>query len=107
VRRVYGQSIRYTLRTLFSFVRTYPDPNLVLIVLGDHQPHSYVTGEDPGHEVPVSVVAHDPSVIRRISGWGWQSGMRPRVGAPVWRMDTFRNRFLDTFGPAAVGPRQR
>jgi phosphatidylglycerophosphate synthase len=99
VRRVYGESIEYTMESLVSFLETYPDPNLVLVVLGDHQPHSYVSGEGAGHDVPISVIAHDPKVLDRISGWGWQHGLHPRPDAPVWRMDAFRDRFLTAFGP--------
>jgi hypothetical protein len=99
VRTLYGQSIEYTLSSLFSFVQTNPDPNLVLIVVGDHQPHSYVSGENPGHDVPISLIAHDPAVMSRISGWGWQAGLLPGPAAPVWRMDTFRDRFLTAYGP--------
>ena len=97
VRTLYGRSIEYSISTLVSWLRQQPDPNLVLVVLGDHQPHSYVTGPHPGHDVPVSVIARDPEVIRRIGGWGWQSGLHPSPAAPVWRMDAFRDRFLDAF----------
>ena len=38
---------------------------LVLVVLGDHQPHTYVTGRGVGHDVPVSVIAHDPAVLQQ------------------------------------------
>jgi len=99
VRRVYGQSIEYTWETLVSFLEQQPDPDLVLVVLGDHQPHSYVSGEDAGHDVPVSVIAQDPRVMRRISGWDWQQGLLPAPDAPVWRMDAFRDRFLSAYGP--------
>lgn len=98
VRAQYGASIEYTLRSLVSFVEAYPDPDLVLVVVGDHQPHSYVTGEGAGHDVPVTIVAHDPAVMRRISTWGWDAGMNPGADAPVWRMDSFRDRFLTAFG---------
>jgi hypothetical protein len=103
VRALYGQSIEYSLTSLISFVQTYPDPNLVMIVLGDHQPHSYVTGSQPGHDVPISVIAHDPHVMKRIAGWGWDKGLRPSPDAPVAYMDTFRDRFLTAFGPRPSG----
>jgi phosphatidylglycerophosphate synthase len=102
VRAAYGQSIVYTLRTLISFLRHHPDPDLVLILLGDHQPHSYVTGAHPGHDVPISLVAQDPAVLDRIADWGWQDGLRPAPDAPVWRMDAFRDRFLTAFGEQPV-----
>jgi hypothetical protein len=98
VRAAYGQSIEYTVNTLVSFVRTYPDPNLVLLVLGDHQPAKIVSGEGATHNVPVSIIAHDPAVLGRIAPWGWEPGLLPSPQAPVWPMDTFRNRFLEAYG---------
>jgi hypothetical protein len=102
----YGRSIRYSLNALTSFVATYRDPNLVLVLLGDHQPAGIVSGDTADRDVPITVVAHDPAVLRRISGWGWQPGMLPSPQAPVWRMDSFRDRFLSAFGegPTATPP---
>jgi phosphatidylglycerophosphate synthase len=96
-RTAYGRSIEYTLRTIFSFVQRYGDDNLVLVVLGDHQPATTVTGQGASHDVPISVIAHDPKVMRQIAGWGWQNGMLPSQEAPVWPMDAFRDRFLGAF----------
>ncbi len=45
-----------------------------------------------------SVIARDPAVTRQIDGWDWQDGLRPAPDAPVWRIDTFRDRFLTAFG---------
>jgi hypothetical protein len=97
VRSLYGQSIEYTMGTLVSWLQVQPDPDLVVVVYGDHQPHSYVSGPSPGHDVPVTVIARDPAVTARIAGWGWQDGLQPRPDAPVWRMDAFRDRFLAAF----------
>jgi hypothetical protein len=93
----YSQSIMYTLRALFSFIEHYGNKNLVLVVLGDHQP-SRVVGGRPGHDVPISVIAHDPTVLNRIADWGWVDGLRPDGNAPTWLMSAFRNRFLSAFG---------
>jgi phosphatidylglycerophosphate synthase len=98
-RAAYGHSIEYSLRTIFSFVQRYGDDDLVLVVLGDHQPATLVTGhDDPSHDVPISVIAHDPKVIDRIAGWSWESGMSPSPRARVWPMAAFRDRFLTAFG---------
>jgi hypothetical protein len=100
VRAAYGHSIEYTLSALVSFVETYGDPNLVLVVLGDHQPARIVSGAGAGHDVPVTIVAHDPAVLSRIDAWGWQPGLRPATDAPVGSMAAFRDRFIDAFsGP--------
>jgi hypothetical protein len=97
VQQLYGQSIEYTMSTLFSFLTTYNDPNLVLVVLGDHQPATEVSGAGANHNVPISIISKDPKVIDRISSWHWQPGMLPSPTAPLWRMDTFRNRFLTAY----------
>jgi hypothetical protein len=99
VKAAYGQSIQYSLKTLISFIQTIHDNNLVVVMLGDHQPATIVTGENATHDVPVTIIAHDPNVMDRIASWGWESGMLPDPQAPVWRMDTFRNRFLTAYGP--------
>jgi hypothetical protein len=97
VRAAYGQSIEYTLSTLVSFVQHYGDPDLVLVVLGDHQPWTIVSGMGASHDVPISVIAHDPAVLNRIAEWGWNDGLRPGPRAPVWPMSAFRDRFLSAF----------
>jgi phosphatidylglycerophosphate synthase len=103
-RAAYGHSIEYSLRTLFSFVQHSGDDNLVLVALGDHQPATTVSGQGASHDVPISVIAHDPKVMDQIAGWGWQDGMLPSPQAPVWPMAAFRDRFLTAFGSS---PAQR
>jgi hypothetical protein len=98
VTAAYGKSIQYSLHTLISFVQTFDDPNLVLVVLGDHQPATTVNGSAASHNVPISLIAHDPAVLDRISAWGWNPGLLPGPNAPVWPMSDFRNRFLTAFG---------
>ena len=35
--------------------------------------------------------------LAAIGSWGWQPGLHPAPDAPVWRMDAFHDRFLNTF----------
>ena len=101
VRQFYGQSIQYSLTALTSWVTELNDPNLVLIMYGDHQPHTVVSGPGANHEVPISIIARDPSVFRQIAPWHWQDGLMPGLGAPLEPMDAFRNQFLSTFSTAS------
>jgi len=103
VRAAYGQTVAYSLDSVVSFLRATHDDDLVVLVLGDHQPVSIVSGEHAGHDVPVSIVSRDPAVLARISSWGWQDGLRPGPAAPVWPMDRFRDRFLTAYGPSGGG----
>jgi hypothetical protein len=95
----YRRSIEYTLSTLISYVEKYGDDDLVFVFLGDHQPATFVSGDGAGQDVPITIVTRDRGVLDRIAGWGWQDGLRPGPQAPVWPMESFRDRFLTTFGP--------
>jgi hypothetical protein len=103
VKAAYVRSLQYSLDALTSFLEDraarLDDRDLVVVVLGDHWPVTTVSGTAAGHDVPVSVIADDPAVLRRIDGWGWDDGLRPGSDAPVWRMDAFRDRFLRAFSP--------
>jgi hypothetical protein len=96
--RNYARSIQYSLRSLVSFVRHAHDKNLVMVVLGDHQPNSNVSGTGVSHDVPISLIARDPAVIERINHWDWTPGLQPESNLPVLPMDRFRDRFLAAFG---------
>jgi phosphatidylglycerophosphate synthase len=104
VRQFFGQSIQYSMTALTSWVTQLNDPNLVLILMGDEQPHSTVSGNEPNNEVPISIITRAPSVLKQMSSWHWQNGLLPTAGAPLEPMDAFRNQFLNTFNsktPAA------
>jgi hypothetical protein len=90
---------------LVSWVARLHDDDLVLVLLGDHQPATEVSGDAATHAVPVSLVTRDPAVLDRIASWQWQPGLLPAPTAPLWPMDAFRDRFLDAFGtPPASRP---
>jgi hypothetical protein len=94
----YRRSIEYSLSTLVSYVETHGDNDLVLVFLGDHQPAAFVAGDGASMDVPITIVTQDRAVLDRIDGWGWQDGLRPDPRAPVWPMESFRDRFLTAFG---------
>ncbi|MGW2563483.1 sulfatase [Streptomyces sp. NPDC001514] len=99
VRTEYRRAIEYSLNSLISYVEKYGDDDTVLVFLGDHQPVSTVTAGKLGRDVPIAIIARDPAVLERISGWSWQDGLKPGPKAPVWPMDAFRDRFLTAYGP--------
>jgi hypothetical protein len=97
VRTQYRRSIEYSLNSLISYVEKYGDDDLVLVFLGDHQPAPIITGADASRDVPITIVARDRAVLDRISGWGWEDGLKPGPQAPVWPMNAFRDRFLTAY----------
>jgi len=103
VRTAYGEAIEYSLEAILSFVATRGDEDLVVLLVGDHQPHSYVSGVGSGREVPVSLISADPGVLSAIGRWGWDPGLAPASDAVPSGMDVVRDRFYQAFGQRATG----
>ncbi|MFD8303332.1 CDP-alcohol phosphatidyltransferase [Streptomyces sp. NPDC059690] len=94
----YGKSVQYSVTALTQWLERYGTKDTVLVFLGDHQPIPRVSGNHASRDVPVSIVAKDPKVLDRISGWNWTDGLRPAHNAPVWKMSAFRDKFLTAYG---------
>ncbi|WP_340379744.1 CDP-alcohol phosphatidyltransferase [Streptomyces sp. SS7] len=94
----YGKSIQYSVTALTEWLERYGSDDTVLVFLGDHQPIARVSGQNASRDVPISIVAKDPKVLDKIAGWNWTDGLRPAHNAPVWKMSSFRDRFLTAYG---------
>lgn len=106
VRDQFRQSIDYALGTIGSFATRRGATAPVFVILGDHQPAAFVSGDDTNRDVPVHIVA-DRDTVGFFDRWGWAEGMTPSASSPVWRMDTFRDRFLATFSNLPAKPREK
>ncbi|MBM3515812.1 MAG: hypothetical protein FJX59_19170 [Alphaproteobacteria bacterium] len=102
MKRDYADAIDYVLKTLASFAETYGNKNLVMIIVGDHQPMAITGPAAVGNDVPIHLIAGDPTVLDAVSSWGWRDGMVPDEGAPRWRMDEMRARLHQAFTPEAA-----
>ncbi|MFK4103958.1 CDP-alcohol phosphatidyltransferase [Streptomyces sp. NPDC019531] len=94
----YGKSISYSVTALTQWLERYGSDDTVLVFLGDHQPISRVSGNNASRDVPISIVAKDPKVLDKIASWNWTDGLKPAHNAPVWKMSSFRDRFLTAYG---------
>ncbi|WP_405582297.1 CDP-alcohol phosphatidyltransferase [Streptomyces sp. NBC_01092] len=94
----YGKSISYSVTSLTQWLERYGTDDTVLVFLGDHQPMSRVSGVRASRDVPISIVAKDPKMLEKIADWNWADGLQPTSTTPVWKMDSFRDRFLTAYG---------
>ncbi|WP_420711924.1 CDP-alcohol phosphatidyltransferase [Streptomyces sp. MMG1533] len=94
----YGKSVQYSVTSLTQWLERYGTDDTVLVFLGDHQPIARVSGTNASRDVPVSIVAKDPKVLDKIASWHWTDGLKPAENAPVWKMSSFRDRFLTAYG---------
>ncbi len=99
----YCDSIVYDLRTLGAWLARMPGDALV-VILGDHQPPSFVAGEKLPWTVPIHVLSRDPDLLRPFRALGYVDGpLPPRAGA-FKGMESFLGDFIAGFAspPRAV-----
>ena len=83
--------------TLSGYLRLRADRDMVLVIVGDHQPPALVSGEGASWNVPVHVIGGRPAVLDRLRAQGFRDGLR-RPRPPLARMDTLMPILLHAFG---------
>jgi hypothetical protein len=93
----YASAMEYDFATIAGYLRSRRDRNMVVIVIGDHQPPAAVSGQGASWDVPVHVIANRTEVLDRLIGDGFRTGMRPERPA-LGRMHTLLPVLLEAFG---------
>lgn len=102
--RSYVAAVQYFFDSFASFLRRRPEEHCVLILLGDHQPASSVSGEGAPWDVPVHVIASRPEVLQALLADGFRPGLTPR-GHSIGNMNQLSEWLLAAFdGTTASGP---
>lgn len=92
----YVESLGYAYRVLGGWLERRADDDLVLIVLGDHQPAASVAGRGARWDVPVHVVG-PPRLVAALERAGFVPGLEP-APASVAPMHRLAPMLLDAFG---------
>jgi phosphoglycerol transferase MdoB-like AlkP superfamily enzyme len=93
----YADTMAYSFEWLGGYLRERRDADLVLVVLGDHQPPVGVGGENPSWDVPVHVIARRGPLLDALAAEGFTAGLapqQPRIGG----MDDLARVLVRTFG---------
>jgi hypothetical protein len=93
----YSKALAYTHDTLAGYLRTQGDRDLVLVVVGDHQPAALITGEGATWDVPAHVITRRPALLQRLRDRGFIDGLPPPAETRA-RMDTLLPLLLSAFG---------
>lgn len=81
----YAATIAYGFEYVSGFLRERPTLDVVLILLGDHQPPASVAGESARWDVPVHVIANRPALLEHLIDVGFTSGIEP-AATPIGSM---------------------
>jgi len=93
----YVKGLTYAHATVGGYLRLRADRDFVLILVGDHQPSAFLSGEGASWNVPVHVIANRRGVLERLRQHGFTVGLAPQHPT-VARMDTLLPLLLDAFG---------
>ena len=91
VREHYARSVAYAVETAGAFATRHVDERTLLIVLGDHQSATIITGPDASPAVPVHVISGDPSLLQPFRNRGFVPGAWPAAETTEFGMDQFRD----------------
>lgn len=93
----YVDAMAYAYATFGGYLRMRADHDLVMILIGDHQPPAAVAGEDAPWDVPVHIITSRRPVLDRLTAHGFRVGLapaRPTLGP----MQALLPVLLDAFG---------
>ena len=93
----YLQSVAYAFSSFGGYLRHRPDRDLVMILIGDHQPPALVTGPGANWDVPVHVIASRPEILERLMQHGFRAGITPQHPS-LMKMPELTRVMLDAFG---------
>ena len=77
LRQAYLDSLDYSLQVTFDWIPEHLDASSLVIVLGDHQAASIITGREASAAVPVHIISGEPALLEPFIERGWQPGLLP------------------------------
>jgi len=104
----YADAIAYDLTTIAGYLRLIGGRDVVMILIGDHQPAAAVSGEHASWDVPVHVIANRPAVIEKLRANGFVEGLVPTRS--LGKMNELTSMLLSAFSespPAPIQPTPR
>jgi hypothetical protein len=95
----YIDALSYDFAVLGGYLRRHADRDLVMVLIGDHQPPAAVSGEGAPWNVPIHVVTTRRPILDRLTAHGFVRGLRPQPPA-VAKMHALLRILLEAFGPS-------
>lgn len=92
----YNEALSYSHAVISGYLRHRADRDLVVVIVGDHQPAAFVSGEGAAWDVPVHVITSRPAVREGLKAQGFRDGLAPDR-AVIATMDGLLPKLLDAF----------
>jgi hypothetical protein len=95
----YVDSVVYDLKTLAAWLARL-DGDALVVILGDHQPPGFISGEKQPWTVPIHVLSRDADLLRPFAALGYADGALPPRTAEAKGMESFLGDFLRGYAQA-------
>jgi hypothetical protein len=93
----YAETLAYVFRCVAAYLDGRASEDLVLVLLGDHQPPASVTGEGARWDVPVHVISTSDDIMVELIDAGFVAGLTPQ-GEAIGTMSDLTTLLLQAFG---------
>lgn len=93
----YVRAIQYELVVLKNFIADFIQDGSLILIVGDHQPLTQVSGKGSSKSVPVHVISRNKNFIAPFLERGYNPGLLPANGKQDPGMETFHPNFLNDF----------
>jgi len=105
LRARYPESVAYSLSAVFDWAARDLTAGALLLVLGDHQPATLITGSETSWDVPVHLIGRDASkLVARTGGFGFRPGVAPPPEVSRLGLEDLREWFRGRGSAAANKP---
>ena len=92
----YVESMAYDFTTFGGYLRRHSNRDIVMILIGDHQPAAAVSGVGASWDVPVHIIANRTGILDRFIAHGFTPGLTP-ARAPLGPMNHLATTLLQVF----------
>jgi hypothetical protein len=103
----YIEAMAYELNLLREYLGKFVDGDALIIVVGDHQPYSGITGKNKSRSVPLHVISRRSDFLAPFLRRGYTEGLIPRQALPHAGLETLLPSLLDAFGSVEPAPEKR
>ncbi|OHD74914.1 MAG: hypothetical protein A2V99_04235 [Spirochaetes bacterium RBG_16_67_19] len=102
----YAAAMEYQLEVAADYaVRFLAGRQALIVVVGDHQPYSGITGQGKTRSVPIHIWSREPELLGPFLRRGYTPGLVPRHSPPHAGLESFWPAFLEDFSPTATAGR--
>jgi hypothetical protein len=103
----YVAAMAYELKLIREYLSNFIEGDALVIVVGDHQPYSGITGRNKPRSVPLHVISRRPDFLAPFLERGFTEGLIPGQELPHAGLETFLPDLLESFGTAGPDSAER